>query len=57
MTSAIFWQKIAKNGQIRGEFQNFVTLSKNDMIVADSFLESIKYVPCTKKIFFAKNVK
>ena len=25
MTLAIFWQKIAKNGQIRGEFQNFVT--------------------------------
>ena len=25
MTSAIFWQKMAKNGQIRGEFQNFVT--------------------------------
>ena len=25
MTSAIFWQKMAKNGQIRGGFQNFVT--------------------------------
>ena len=25
MTSAIFWPKIAKNGQIWYEFQNFVT--------------------------------
>ena len=25
MTSAFFWQKMAKNCQIRGQFQNFVT--------------------------------